>query len=93
MPIYVYACRECEHQFEEVQGIAEDPLTICPECGAEALHKVPQGAAFDLRGPGFHDTDYTRYGRNEGAVKRIVGNKANEGSREERAKRGRKRIR
>lgn len=40
MPFYTYrakdtnnACDFCRNDFEEIQGIREDPLTICPECG------------------------------------------------------------
>ena len=36
MPIYEYACKSCDHSFEQVRKIAErnEPcLERCPECG------------------------------------------------------------
>ena len=33
MPIYEYACMECESHFEELVRSAEQAV-VCPECGA-----------------------------------------------------------
>ena len=57
MPTYVYRCKECEHQFEIVQRMSDNPLTECPECKGQ-LRKVmfPVGIAF--KGSGFHVNDY-----------------------------------
>ena len=33
MPIYEYACMECESHFEELVRTAEQAV-VCPECGA-----------------------------------------------------------
>jgi putative FmdB family regulatory protein len=41
MPIYEYTskngvhCKLCKNKFEVRQGINDEPLTRCPECGAE----------------------------------------------------------
>ena len=41
MPIYEYKskdgshCKVCKNKFEVRQGIDDEPLTRCPECGAE----------------------------------------------------------
>ena len=41
MPIYEYKskngvhCKLCKNKFEIRQGIGDEPLTRCPECGAE----------------------------------------------------------
>jgi putative FmdB family regulatory protein len=41
MPIYEYKskngahCKLCKNKFEVSQGINDEPLTRCPECGAE----------------------------------------------------------
>ena len=41
MPIYEYKskdgahCKVCKNTFEVRQGIDDEPLTRCPECGAE----------------------------------------------------------
>ena len=56
MPTYEYSCRDCGHQFETRQSIADDPLNMCPACGG-VLRKVfaPVGIAF--KGEGFYKTD------------------------------------
>ncbi|WP_459557589.1 FmdB family zinc ribbon protein [Lacunimicrobium album] len=38
MPIYEYqteaeGCEFCQHKFEELQKISDEPLTKCPQCG------------------------------------------------------------
>jgi len=41
MPIYEYKakngahCKLCKNNFDVMQGINDEPLTRCPECGAE----------------------------------------------------------
>jgi len=58
LPIYEYACRDCEHQFETIQKISEDPLTDCPKCGKSQLKKLMSRAAFRLKGAGWYETDF-----------------------------------
>jgi putative FmdB family regulatory protein len=38
MPIYEYACMECESHFEELVRSSEQAVT-CPECGAAKVLK------------------------------------------------------
>jgi putative FmdB family regulatory protein len=38
MPMYEYACMECESHFEELVRSAEQAVT-CPECGAAKVLK------------------------------------------------------
>lgn len=33
-------CNRCQHSFETVQSIRADPLTRCPECAEDSLHRV-----------------------------------------------------
>jgi putative FmdB family regulatory protein len=47
MPIYEYACMECEQHFEELVRSAEQAV-ICPECGAVKV--VKQFSAFAVLG-------------------------------------------
>ena len=47
MPIYEYACMECESHFEELVRGAEQAVT-CPECGAGKV--VKQLSAFAVHG-------------------------------------------
>lgn len=58
MPIYEYQCTECEHEFETIQKISEDPLTTCPKCGKETLRKKISAAGFRLKGGGWYETDF-----------------------------------
>ncbi len=57
MPIYTYRCDECGVQFEQFQKFSDDPLTVCPECGEESLHKVYTPAGIIFKGSGFYATD------------------------------------
>lgn len=57
MPTYVYRCKNCEHQFEVVQRISDEPLRDCPECGGTIGRLLfPVGIVF--KGSGFHVNDY-----------------------------------
>ena len=47
MPIYEYACMECEEHFEELVRSQEQVVT-CPECGAANVLK--QLSAFAVHG-------------------------------------------
>ena len=47
MPIYEYACMECESHFEELVRNAEQAVA-CPECGAGNVLK--QLSSFSLAG-------------------------------------------
>ena len=58
MPIYEYQCDECEHKFEALQKISDDPLKQCPECGQDGLRKLVSAAAFRLSGSGWYETDF-----------------------------------
>ena len=33
MPIYAYACKQCDHTLDALQKIADAPLVDCPSCG------------------------------------------------------------
>ncbi len=58
MPIYEYQCTHCEHEFETIQKISEDPLTQCPECQRNTLRKKISAAGFRLKGGGWYETDF-----------------------------------
>ena len=65
MPIYAYKCGSCGHAKDVLQKMSADPLTICPECGAEAFTKQLTAAGFQLKGSGWYVTDFR--GGNSGA--------------------------
>ena len=58
MPIYPYLCNDCGHEFDRLQKISDDPLKVCPECGAESLRKKLTAASFQLKGTGWYETDF-----------------------------------
>ena len=57
MPTYVYRCRDCDHYFEVVQSMSDDPVTVCEACGSEVT-RVMFAPAIHFKGSGFHNTDY-----------------------------------
>tara|TARA_B100001146_G_scaffold213777_1_gene214456 strand:- start:1664 stop:2011 length:348 start_codon:yes stop_codon:yes gene_type:complete len=44
MPTYVYRCSECFVQYERVQQIADNPDTVCQDCG-ETVKRILQSPA------------------------------------------------
>jgi len=57
MPVYEYKCTECNKEFEVMQKITEDHLTVCSSCGG-ALKKLITNTSFVLKGSGWYVTDY-----------------------------------
>jgi putative FmdB family regulatory protein len=57
MPTYDYQCSN-GHSFELFQKMSDEPVTTCPECGAEARRQISGGAGFLFKGDGFYITDY-----------------------------------
>ena len=58
MPIYAYACKECDHTLDALQKIADAPLVDCPECGAASLKRLLSAPRFRLKGKGWYETDF-----------------------------------
>ena len=63
MPIYEYQCEACGYKLEKLQKISDDPLKVCPSCGASKLSKLVSAAAFRLKGGGWYETDFKTTGR------------------------------
>lgn len=78
MPIYEYACRSCEHEFETLQKISEAPLVDCPSCGESELKKKVSAARFRLKGGGWYETDFK-----SGDKKNLAGEGSRDSSRPE----------
>jgi putative FmdB family regulatory protein len=57
MPTYGYRCGSCGHQFEIVQRISDEPLTVCPKCQGK-LSKMLYPVGISFKGSGFYTTDY-----------------------------------
>lgn len=59
MPTYDYECDACGHEMEVFQGINDEVLKKCPECGKKKLRRLfGTGAAIVFKGSGFYQTDY-----------------------------------
>lgn len=59
MPMYPYKCEKCGHEFEELQGIKDEPLTKCPKCGEESLKRLIGNTTFHLQGRGWAKDGYS----------------------------------
>lgn len=60
VPTYVYACKDCDHRFEQYQSFSEDSLVTCPSCQHDALRKVFDTVGISFKGSGFYSTDSRR---------------------------------
>lgn len=58
MPIYGYVCKSCEHRFDVLQKMSDDPLVHCPDCGEPSLQKELSAPKFRLKGGGWYETDF-----------------------------------
>lgn len=58
MPIYAYKCASCGHAKDVLRRMSDDPLTVCPACGAATFEKQVTAAGFQLKGSGWYVTDF-----------------------------------
>jgi putative FmdB family regulatory protein len=79
LPTYEYACTACGHRLEAVQKFTDDPLTECPECGAE-LRKVYGAVGIVLKGSGFYKTDSRAASGGNGSAKKNADAQNGDGS-------------
>lgn len=63
MPIYAYRCESCGHAKDVIQKFSDAPLTVCPECNADAFRKQLTAPAFQLKGSGWYVTDFRDGGK------------------------------
>ena len=53
MPLYEYACTDCDHEFEKLRPMSQmDYATSCPECNAEAERQLSVFSAFSSSSSG-----------------------------------------
>ena len=52
MPTYEYLCASCRCRFEKFQGINDDVLETCPECGGTVKRVISGGSGFLMKGGG-----------------------------------------
>jgi len=58
VPIYEYACKQCDHTLDALQKMSDDPLIDCPACGEATLRKMLSAPRFRLKGKGWYETDF-----------------------------------
>lgn len=57
MPIYGYRCKTCNHTFEVIQSVNDEPVKNCPKC-ENPVSKVFFPVGITFKGSGFYSTDY-----------------------------------
>jgi putative FmdB family regulatory protein len=50
MPVYEYACPDCEHAFEKRVPIAEADHAACPNCGSAHTRRLLPRIALQISG-------------------------------------------
>jgi putative FmdB family regulatory protein len=60
VPIYEYACKNCDHTLDALQKMSDDPLVDCPLCGEPALKRLLSAPRFRLKGQGWYETDFKK---------------------------------
>lgn len=58
MPIYEYQCDACQHYFDAMQKMGEEPIKICPVCQQPSVKRLVSAAGFQLKGSGWYETDF-----------------------------------
>ncbi len=58
MPIYEYKCPDCGHAFDAIQKMSDDPIKVCPSCGAGQVKKLISATSFVLKGSGWYKDHY-----------------------------------
>src|SRR5258708_34772201 len=61
MPLYEYRCSKCEKKIEVIRKFSDPPLTEHEGCGG-VLEQLLSAPAFQLKGTGWHVTDYPKAG-------------------------------
>ncbi len=65
MPLYVYKCVECDHEFEKIEKLDAPHRQKCPKCKGRAERQLT-APAIQFKGAGWYVTDYARGGKGGG---------------------------
>ncbi|MCK5600575.1 zinc ribbon domain-containing protein [Candidatus Pacearchaeota archaeon] len=58
MPIYIFCCIKCNHEFEKIQAM-KDSNPECPECRGETRRLISK-SSFRLNGEGWEKDGYQK---------------------------------
>lgn len=58
MPIYEYLCDNCDHHFEMLQKVNDEPTAQCPNCEQSQVKRLVSATSFRLKGSGWYETDF-----------------------------------
>ena len=50
---YDYVCHGCDYSQEEVHGMTEEPIIICPKCDTQMRRKIYGGSGIHYKGGGW----------------------------------------
>lgn len=67
MPLFDYVCNQCDHEFETLQNVNDEPLEICPECNQSTLKKKVAAPSFTFKGGGWYKDLYGSSGASGGS--------------------------
>jgi putative FmdB family regulatory protein len=84
MPIYEFACTQCDHRWDELLKISDPDPAACPRCTKASVQRYVSAAAFRLKGAGWYETDFKK----DGDTKRHLAGDAASDSNTESAKAG-----
>lgn len=58
MPLYTFACKECQHSFDLRLGFDADSVTPCPQCRGHAQRRFTPPMTIIFKGKGWRSTTY-----------------------------------
>ena len=58
MPIFDFACQQCDHEFEKLVMRRDAPAPKCTSCDSEDVKQQVSAPAFRLAGSGWYETDF-----------------------------------
>ena len=59
MPLYVYKCAKCGHEYEKIELLSALARQKCPKCKGRSERQLTS-SAFQFKGSGWYATDYAR---------------------------------
>ncbi len=60
MPTYEYICENCGNHYDQFQGMNDDPLDQCPECGSIVKRVISGGTGFIMKDGGTRNLGDTK---------------------------------